>query len=323
MSTPGPWIETPSRTAPGFKARLREPRRWYEIRNVAADEAEILLFDEIGGWGTYADEFVEQLKAVAAPKLTVRLNSPGGSVFEGIALANALRAHPAEVTVQVEGLAASIASIIALAGDRVVMMPHSMIMIHEASGLSIGNASDMRQMAELLDKISDNLADAYAEKAGGTRDEWRSRMLAETWYSADEAVEAGLADEVARPARDEPDEPAMAASWDLSVFRYAGRAAAPAPTAHSQEATVETVPLPAPDPDPQPADEGQVPADPGPAVEQPSAEQEFALFSGQDECLGDLAGEAGPDDWAALVAHLIPPAPPSADDLLAHLREAQ
>ena len=168
-----------------------------------------------------AGDVISELAQVTAPNLRVRVNSPGGSVFEGLAIANALRSHPANVIVQVDGLAASIASVIAMAGDRLVMMPNSMLMIHEASGLCIGDATDMQQMADVLSKISDNIAGAYAAKAGGTADEWRTTMRAETWYLPEDAVAAGLADEAvsAAPAADDP---AMAARWDLTVYGYAG-----------------------------------------------------------------------------------------------------
>jgi hypothetical protein len=96
--------------------------------------------------------------------MRVRINSPGGSVFEGIAIANALRAHPATVTVQVDGIAASIASVIAMAGDRVEMAPNSMLMIHEASGVCMGDMAEMTKMAEVLDLISTNIANAYADR---------------------------------------------------------------------------------------------------------------------------------------------------------------
>lgn len=305
------WIALPDGyKPPGFRASLAEPKRWWELRNQAdADDAELLIFDEVGGWfGVYADEFVEQLNRVTARNLTVRLNSPGGSVFQGIAIGNALRAHPASVTVRVEGLAASIASIIALAGDRLVMAPNSMIMIHDAADLCCGPASEMEKAAEILNKVSDNLADAYAAKAGGTRAEWRTRMLEETWYNAAEAVEAGLADELMVPP--EPAEPAdattrMAARWDLSVFRYEGRANAPAPPPQNTAPTGDAG-------DPPPAPSGQAPAPPLPeAVPQPQA-------------VTPSPATAPPDPWADLIAHLLqPPAPPSADDLLTHLREAQ
>jgi len=152
-----------------------EAQSWYRITNAAdSDEAEVMLYDEVGGWyGATADQFIADLRGVTAPNLRVRINSPGGSVFEGIAIANALRSHPANVTCQVDGIAASIASVIAMAGDRVEMAPNTMVMIHEASGLCMGNAADMAEMEELLDLISDNIADAYAARAGGTREQWR------------------------------------------------------------------------------------------------------------------------------------------------------
>ncbi|MFE2073718.1 head maturation protease, ClpP-related [Streptomyces misionensis] len=203
-----------------------EARSWYRITNQAGDEAEVMLYDEIGGWlGATADEFIADLKDITAPAMRVRVNSPGGSVFEGIAIANALRSHPATVTVQVDGIAASIASVIAMAGDRVVMQPQSMLMVHDASGMCFGNATDMAEMGSLLDKISDNIADAYAARAGGTRDDWRTTMRAETWYTADEAVEAGLADEVMQsPKKPAPDEaePEMRRRYDLTAYGYQG-----------------------------------------------------------------------------------------------------
>jgi ATP-dependent protease ClpP protease subunit len=227
-----PFIDLPDKI-PGLRMRARQDQPWYQFRNVAADEAELFLYDEIGGWGTLAEDFIAELKAVTSPKLRVRVSSPGGSVFEGIALSNALRAHPAEVTVQVDGIAASIASVIAMAADRVVVQPQAMVMVHDASGVCLGNAQDMQDMAALLDKISDNIADAYVAKAGGTRDEWRQVMKAETWYTAEEAVDAGLADEMmpARKKQSEPDEaePEMR-RFDLAAYGYQGpRQEAPTP----------------------------------------------------------------------------------------------
>jgi len=209
-----------------------EAQSWYRITNAAdSDEAEVMLYDEIGGWfGATADQFIADLRGITSPNLRVRINSPGGSVFEGVAIANALRSHPANVTVQVDGIAASIASVIAMAGDRVEMAPNTMMMIHDASGLCMGDAADMEEMGELLDLISDNIADAYASRAGGTREQWRDRMRAETWYLPEDAVDAGLADEATKtpkqgePAEepDEEDEPDMARAFDLAAYGYAG-----------------------------------------------------------------------------------------------------
>jgi ATP-dependent protease ClpP protease subunit len=207
-----------------------DDRRWYNITNVAADEAELLLFNEIGGWfGTYADEFDAELKAITASHLTVRLNSPGGSVTEGIAIASALRSHPADITIRVDGIAASIASVIAMAGDRLLMMPGSMLMVHEAFGECVGDSAEMIKMAEVLDVISDNIASMYAAKAGGTADEWRERMRAETWFKAEDAVAAGLADGVVQSQRSAPeqDAPEMRQPYDLKAYGYTGPAAPP------------------------------------------------------------------------------------------------
>lgn len=242
------WIELAAqRRSPAAPPGLQPPENaadWYKISNSATetDTTDVYVYSDIGGWfGVYADEFIHDFKKITSKNINLRLNSPGGSVFEGIAIANTIRSHPANVTVYVDGLAASIASVIALAGNRLVMMPQSQMMIHDASGGCYGNAEEMRQMADLLDKQSQNIAEAYADRTGGSADEWRGLMRAETWYSAKEAVAAGLADAVApmpqRPAPD--DEPTngtdvvkrMSATWDLAaMFRYAGREAAPALT---------------------------------------------------------------------------------------------
>jgi ATP-dependent protease ClpP protease subunit len=294
-----------------------EPPRWYRITNAAAsDEAEVMLYDEVGGWfGAYADEFIDELAQITAPRLRVRVNSPGGSVFEGIAIANALRSHPADVTVQVDGLAASIASVIALAGDRLVMQPNSMLMIHDASGLCMGDAGDMQQMAGLLDAISDNIASAYAAKAGGTAADWRALMQAETWYSADGAVESGLADEVGaqRGAAAEPDaepDPEMRQEYDLTAYGYQGpsQPKAPEPTlvisiadALDEDTMARlraAVQPPAAEPvvEPEPVAEPDVPAEPEPAAAEPIEPAEAA----------EPHPEPAEDDWTAMVASLIP-----------------
>lgn len=217
------FIEIPDRI-PGIRAQARQEHPWYRFKNIAADEAELLLYDEIGGFGTYAEDFLTELKAVTAPKLRVKVNSPGGSVFEGVALANALRSHPAEVTVQVDGIAASIASVIAMAADRVVVQPQAMLMVHDASGVCLGNAQDMQDMAALLDKISNNIADAYTAKAGGDAGDWRDVMRAETWFTAEEAVKAGLADEVVSSKKQQQPEaePEMRRRYDLAAYGYTG-----------------------------------------------------------------------------------------------------
>lgn len=140
---------------------------------------------------------------------------------------NALRFHSAHVTTYVDALAASIASVIAMAGDEIVMMPGSQMMIHEAHGFARGDAALMREAAELMDKQSQNIASLYASQRGGTAASWRDLMKAETWFTADEAVDAGLADSV--HDGDAPEDKLSAAQWDLSAFNYAGREHAPPP----------------------------------------------------------------------------------------------
>lgn len=211
---------------------------WFRITNSVedADATDVFVYDSVGGWfGLYADEFIDALGGVTTSKINLRLNSPGGSVFEGITIANALRAHPAEVTVYVDGLAASIASVIMLAGDRVVMRPQSQVMIHAASGACYGDSTEMTKMAEVLTFQTRNIAEAYAEHTGRSVEEFLDYMAAETWFTAKEAVELGLADEAMpmkpRQAEAAPESPEarMQRSWDLSMYNHAGRDSAPAP----------------------------------------------------------------------------------------------
>ncbi|MFI6368917.1 head maturation protease, ClpP-related [Nocardia sp. NPDC050630] len=186
----------------------------------------MLIYDEIDPWwGVSAATFAKDLAQISAENITVRINSPGGDVYEAIALLNTLRGHPARITTVVDGLAASAASFVAMAGDEVVVGRNAELMIHDAWVYASGNAEELRKHAENLDRISNNIASIYAEKAGGTVEEWRAVMQAETWFSAAEAVTAGLADrtEVGQT------ELAVVARFDLSAFNYAGRHAAPAP----------------------------------------------------------------------------------------------
>lgn len=257
------WIElVAQRRPPAAPPGMTPPENakdWFRVENSAddADSTDIFVYDSIGGWfGMYADEFVEALGNITTKNINLRVNSPGGSVFEGIAIANAIRTHPANVTVYVDSLAASIASIIALAGNKLVMMPQSQLMIHDASGGCYGNAAEMEYMRNLLDKQSDNIAAAYAARAGGTVEDWRAKMRDETWYTGDEAVAAGLADEVmAMPQKsDDADDEGtanaapesvyarMTASWDLAAYKYAGRDNAPEPVVALHEAGTEVSP---------------------------------------------------------------------------------
>lgn len=182
----------------------------------------IHLYGDIGtydwGDGVDPDEFVKAVDAIKGGKVDVYINSSGGDAFAGVAMMNALRRCKGEVTVTVDGLAASAASYVALGGRRLVMGRNSQMMIHDASGVCVGNAEAMDHMRATLDKLSDNIASIYAAKAGGTPEHWRDLMRAETWLSAAEAVEHGLADAVDDTATSSPSNEAL---------RFFNRAAAP------------------------------------------------------------------------------------------------
>lgn len=197
------------------------------------DSATLHIYGAIGGWwsGVAADELVPEIRGLDVSTLNVYINSPGGDVYEGIAIRNALRQHKAKVVTHVDGLAASAASFIACAGDEVVMGENAEIMIHDAWGIGIGNAEDMRTLADDLDRISGNIAAMYAAKAGGDADEWRDRMRSETWYSAADAVEAGLADRLDSDT-DEPEADAQNL-FDLSMYA----------NAHGRPAASESIPV--------------------------------------------------------------------------------
>lgn len=219
--------------------------------------ATLRIYDYIdpdgGYWGISANEFAESLQdAGDVDRIVLRINSGGGSVWDGLAILNTLRSHDASVTAYVDGVAASAASFIAAACDEVVMMPNSRLMIHDALGLCIGQAVDMRAYADFLDDTSDNIAEIYAGRAGGDVASWRAAMsesgLNGKWYSADEAVEVGLADKVGGRSDDDaepenrsgtpiPPAPAAATSENDThdaemVSRVMARRAAEAATRH-------------------------------------------------------------------------------------------
>ncbi|MGC9371378.1 MAG: head maturation protease, ClpP-related [Paracoccaceae bacterium] len=189
-------------------------KSWYTIR--ARDGgAELLIYDEIGAYGVSAKGFLAELGALADDAaIDLRLNSPGGSIFDAVAIHNALSRHAGTVTVWIDGIAASAASYVAMAGDAIVMPENAFLMIHDPSGLVMGTASDMREMAGTLDKIAGSMLRGYAARSGKPEDEIAALMAAETWFSAAEALEAGLATQLAEPVR-------IAASFDIARFRNA------------------------------------------------------------------------------------------------------
>lgn len=176
---------------------------------IASDDEEAAYFG-----GVSPRQFIEALKATSGP-VTLRINSPGGSVFGAQAMVSAMRAHGEPITAQVDALAASAASVIAAECAECSVIDGAMLMIHNAWGLTIGNADDHRSSAELLDKMDRQIAATYARRAGDDDpDKYMALMAAETWFTAAEAVEAKLADRVIRESAQRPQ-----ARWDLSAYR--------------------------------------------------------------------------------------------------------
>lgn len=180
---------------------------WFKVRNAVdgesdgenpdAGQAEVFIYDEIGGsFGVGVTDFIDALAEIDSPQIVVRINSPGGLLIDAIAISNALNQHPSHITTRVDGIAASAASIVAIAGDRLEMMPGSQLMIHDVLVDFSGNMADMKEMMDWLNEQSNNVASMYANKAGGDTEDWRNLMLAETWMFAQEAVDSGLAQAV-------------------------------------------------------------------------------------------------------------------------------
>jgi ATP-dependent protease ClpP protease subunit len=163
---------------------------------VNAETPKLFVFGTIGGFDNDASEFVQAVHSLDAKAIDLHVNSPGGFVYDGVAMYEALKAHPATVNVHIDGLAASAASFLAQAGDSVEIAKAGRMMIHDAQGIGIGSPADMREYADLLDSVSNDISAIYADRAGGKPAAWRSAMQATTWYSAAEAVDARLADRV-------------------------------------------------------------------------------------------------------------------------------
>ena len=180
-------------------------RAGYDIRAAANGRTKVMVYGYIGdSWwddGVSASSFTKELDQVGDGGIDLHLNSGGGSVFDAIAMHAALLNHPSDVVSFVDGIAASAASFLAMAGDEVVVEKPAKMMIHDASGLVLGNKRDMREMADLLDELDTTIADIYADRSGKPVAGWLAAMDAETWYSAAQAVEAGLADRVANDSK--------------------------------------------------------------------------------------------------------------------------
>lgn len=197
-----------------------EMKGWYLIKMAKEDDqdvAKILVYDEIGknwfGEGVDAKEFVQDLHKLDVDRIDLHINSPGGNVFDGNAIYNALRVHKANVKVMIDGIAASAASVIAMSGDKIIMPENSMMMIHNPAGMVWGTAEQMIKMADTLEKVKIGVVASYKRKTGNKTDEIAEMMNDETWFTAKEAVDKGFADEVAEPSN-------VQNAFDIKLFNY-------------------------------------------------------------------------------------------------------
>lgn len=219
--------------------------RGFSIRNSGGDApTRIDIFSDIDPYfGVSAEAFLAELKMIRTDEIELHINSGGGEVFDGIAIMNSLKDHPARVTVVVDGLAASAASFIAVGGaDHLVMQESATLMIHEAWTLAMGDSQAIEKTAAELDRVSGIIAGIYAKKAGTPVEEWRAAMRDESWFTAEEAMLVGLIDEI-RISPTAPVANAVPKSRVLNSgsFKYRSREQAPTPEiaarAKAQEAS--------------------------------------------------------------------------------------
>lgn len=187
---------------------------WYSIRNISPTLAEISIYEEIGYFGITAKAFLEELRTVGDRRIHLRINSPGGEVFDGLAIYNRLLSHTAGVEVSIDGIAASMASVLAMAGAPIRMADNAFLMIHNPTGYAGGESKDLRETADLLDKLKQSLVNTYVRKTGLPVSTIEQMMDAETWLSAEEAKAQGFIDEITAPVQ-------ARASFDTRRFRNA------------------------------------------------------------------------------------------------------
>ena len=248
-------------------------RQWFTMKADNDNKtAEIVIYDEIGKswWGedtVSAKQFLDDLKALGddVENITLRVNSPGGDVFDGVAIHNSLKNHKAKVTAHVDGIAASAASFIVMAADKIVMPANSFLLIHGASGMSWGNADDMRAVADDLDRIDKSLTSTYVARAGSTTAKVKALMKEDRLMDAAEAKEWGFADEVTSEKK-------MAAKFSLRLLPKAAadRVRAETGTEPGEDASTSTDPETPEVPEVPPVSPVKEPETP-PAVVEPAA----------------------------------------------------
>lgn len=222
---------------PKFLSLLASNRGKGEFKS---DASTIYLYDAIvdseieaellGGVSPKA--FIKELNAMSTPVINLRINSPGGSVFAARAMEQAIREHPSKVIAHIDGCSASAASFMMLAADEIVASPGAMIMVHKAWTMAFGNSDDLLDTADLLEKVDSTLVQTYASRTKQSPEQINEWMAAETWFTADEALSAGLVDKVAEVK-------VTAKAWDLSAYDKAPRQPAPEPEETAIEQVIE------------------------------------------------------------------------------------
>lgn len=185
---------------------------WYKIENISEDEADVLLYDYIGWPFNEASEFVRMMAGLKQSKITIRINSPGGDVFDANAIYNAIKDHPSKPITRIESLAASAASYIAMAGSKKQAYKNAMMMIHEPMTGMWGNQYELRETADILQQISEQMIDMYADNTNVGKRELKDMLKAETWMTAKVMKEKGFIDAIIEAGK------GTKAAFDLSIF---------------------------------------------------------------------------------------------------------
>jgi ATP-dependent Clp endopeptidase proteolytic subunit ClpP len=192
---------------------MNNKQSWYSINAKKTEQyADVYLYDEVGSYGVSAKEFVNDIKLLKGKDIYLHVNCVGGEVFDGMAIYNTLKKYKGKVVAYIEGIAASMGSIIPLAADEIIMSENSLYMIHNAWGGAMGEASDMRKTANLLDKLSAEIANIYSKKTGLPISQLEEMMDEETWFNSEEALQYGFIDRVS-------DAVMVAAKYDMSKFK--------------------------------------------------------------------------------------------------------
>lgn len=219
---------------------------FFKVENAEHDEATIYLYGVIVGdemeaeyWGGIAPEsFVRALHEIKASTIHLRVNSPGGEVFAGRAMEQALREHPAKVIAHVDGRAASAASYVIMGADEIEITPGGFVMIHKGMTIAGGNSDDFLQVAAVLDEFDKSIVKTYVDRTGQSEEQVMDWIAAETWFNAEKAVEFGFVDRVSEVKTKTEN-----LSWDLSAYEHAPKV---------EDKTQEPAPVAKPEPEPEP-----------------------------------------------------------------------